>query len=159
MKLFSGECYRTPFDDKSALVQVMAWCCQATSHNLSQCWTISLSPYGVTRPQWVDTDFQSGFSAEFLQHNGIFFPQAPSMMHMIHHCSAPSLIWTNAVVLSIGSLRTNFSQIAFEIQTFSFNKMHLKMSSEKCWPFCLGLNVFSAPGQIKSSCKITASFS
>ena len=25
-------------DDKSTLVQVMAWCCQVTSHYLSQCW-------------------------------------------------------------------------------------------------------------------------
>ena len=40
-------------DDKSTLVQVMAWCRQATSHYLSQCWPRSLSPYGVTRPQWV----------------------------------------------------------------------------------------------------------
>ena len=39
--------------DKSTLVQVMAWCHQATSHYLSQCWPRSLSPYGVTRPQWV----------------------------------------------------------------------------------------------------------
>ena len=28
--------------DKSTLVQVMAWCCQATSHYLSQCWPRSL---------------------------------------------------------------------------------------------------------------------
>ena len=41
-------------DDKSTLVQVMAWCHQATSHYLSQCWPRSLSPYGVTRPQWVN---------------------------------------------------------------------------------------------------------
>ena len=40
-------------DDKSTLVQVMAWCHQATSHYLSQCWLSSLSPYGVTRPPWV----------------------------------------------------------------------------------------------------------
>ena len=39
--------------DQSTLVQVMAWCCQATSHYLSQCWPRSLSPYGVTRPQLV----------------------------------------------------------------------------------------------------------
>ena len=39
---------------KSTLVQVMAWCRQATSHYLSQCWPRSLSPYGVTRPQWVN---------------------------------------------------------------------------------------------------------
>ena len=42
-------------DDQSTLVQVMAWCRQATSHYLSQCWPRSLSPYGVTRPQWVKT--------------------------------------------------------------------------------------------------------
>ena len=32
----------------------MAWCHQATSHNLSQCWPSSVSPYGITRPQWVN---------------------------------------------------------------------------------------------------------
>ena len=42
-------------DDKSALVQVMAWCRQATSHYLSQCWPRSLSPYDVIRPQWVNS--------------------------------------------------------------------------------------------------------
>ena len=40
-------------DDKSTLVQVMAWCRQATSLYLRQCWPRFLSPYGVTRPQWV----------------------------------------------------------------------------------------------------------
>ena len=40
-------------DDKSILVRVMAWCRQATSHLLSQCWPSSMSPYGITRPQWV----------------------------------------------------------------------------------------------------------
>ena len=38
-------------DDKSTLVQVMAW----TSHYLSQCWPRSLLPYDVTKPQWVKT--------------------------------------------------------------------------------------------------------
>ena len=41
-------------DDKSTLVQVMAWCRQATSHYLSQCWPSSLAPCGVTKPQWVN---------------------------------------------------------------------------------------------------------
>ena len=40
-------------DNKSTLVQVMAWCRQATSHYLSQCWPSSMSPHGVTRPQRV----------------------------------------------------------------------------------------------------------
>ena len=42
-------------DDKSTLVQVMVWCRQATSHYLNQCWPRSTSPYGVTRPQWVNS--------------------------------------------------------------------------------------------------------
>ena len=41
-------------DDKSTLVEVMAWCHQATSHYLNQCWPSSMSLYGVTRPQWVN---------------------------------------------------------------------------------------------------------
>ena len=42
-------------DDKSTLVQVMAWCRQATSHYLSQCWPRSMPPYGVARTHWVNT--------------------------------------------------------------------------------------------------------
>ena len=45
---------RLGLTDKSTLVQVMAWCLQATSHYLSQCWPRSMSPNGVTRPQWVN---------------------------------------------------------------------------------------------------------
>ena len=44
-------------DEKSTLVLVMAWCRQATSHYLSQCWPRFMSPYGVTRPQWVNIVF------------------------------------------------------------------------------------------------------
>ena len=40
--------------DKSTLVQVMAWCHQATSHYRNQCWPRSPTPNGVTRPQWVN---------------------------------------------------------------------------------------------------------
>ena len=42
-------------EDQFTLVQVMAWCRQATSHYLSQCWLSSLLPCGVTRPQWVNS--------------------------------------------------------------------------------------------------------
>ena len=40
-------------NEKSTLLQVMAWCHQATSHYLSWCWPKSMSPYGMIRPQWV----------------------------------------------------------------------------------------------------------
>ena len=49
--------------------------------------------------------------------------------------------WTNAGIWLIGPLGTNFSEIFIGIQTFSFKKMHLKMSSAKWRPLCLGLNV------------------
>ena len=37
-------------DGKSILVKVMAWCHQATSRYLSQCWSRFMSPYGITSP-------------------------------------------------------------------------------------------------------------
>ena len=54
-----------------------------------------------------------------------------------------AIIWTNAGMLLIGSLGTNFSEILAEIITFSLKKMYLKVSSAKWRPFCLGLNVLS----------------
>ena len=52
-----------------------------------------------------------------------------------------TIIWTRAGRLLIGPLGTNFREMLIEIDTFSFNKMHLKMLFEKWRPFCLGLNV------------------
>ena len=49
-----------------------------------------------------------------------------------------AIIWTNAGILLIGPLGTNFSEILIGIQTFSFTKMRLKMSSAKWSPFCGG---------------------
>ena len=61
-------------NDKSTLVQVMAWCHQATSHYLSQCWPSSMSPYGVTRPQYVKNKFQWNLNqnTKLLIHENIF---------------------------------------------------------------------------------------
>ena len=52
-----------------------------------------------------------------------------------------AIIWTNAGILLIGPLGTNFIEIVIWIETFSFKKMHLKMSFAKWRPFSLGLNV------------------
>ena len=43
-----------------------------------------------------------------------------------------AIIWTNAGILLIGPLGTNFSEILIEIQAFSLKKIRLKMSSAKC---------------------------
>ena len=60
-----------------------------------------------------------------------------------------AIIWTNAGILLIGPLGTYFSEILIGVQTFSFKKMHLKMSSAKCRPFCPGLNVLRPKWLIK----------
>ena len=52
-----------------------------------------------------------------------------------------AIIWTNVGILLIRPLGTNFSEMLIEIHTFSFKKIHLKMSSRKWRPFCPGLNV------------------
>ena len=50
-----------------------------------------------------------------------------------------TIIWTNAGILLIGPWGINFSENLISIHTFSFKKIHLKMSSAKWRPFCLGL--------------------
>ena len=47
-------------DDRSTLIQVMAWCRWATSHYLGQYWPRSMSPHDFTRSQWIEV-----FSAKF----------------------------------------------------------------------------------------------
>ena len=51
-----------------------------------------------------------------------------------------AIIRTNAGILLIGPLGTNFSEILIGIQIFSIKEMQLKMSSAKWRPFWLGLN-------------------
>ena len=55
-----------------------------------------------------------------------------------------AIIWTNAGILLIGPLGTNFNETSIEIHTFSFKKIHLKLSSGKWRPFCLGHNVLKS---------------
>ena len=55
-----------------------------------------------------------------------------------------TIIWINPAILLIGPFGTNFSDILIEIQTFSFKKIHLKMSFAKWRPF------LSRPQWVKS---------
>ena len=66
-----------------------------------------------------------------------------------------AIIWTSAGILLIGPLGTNFSEILIGIQTFSFTKMHLKMSSAKLRPFCRGLSVLKCLPHLPEANKLT----
>ena len=56
-----------------------------------------------------------------------------------------AISWSNAGILLIGPLGTNFNQIHIEIHNFSFKKIHLKKSSGKWRIFC------SRPQYVKST--------
>ena len=58
-----------------------------------------------------------------------------------------AIIWTNAGILLIRTLGTNFSEILREIHSFSFSNIHLKMSSAKWRLFGLGLNELNMGGK------------
>ena len=62
-----------------------------------------------------------------------------------------AIIWTNAGILLIGPLWTNFSEILIEIRTFSFKKMHLKMSSGK-WIQLISIGIFTLVGSSLVAC-------
>ena len=79
-----------------------------------------------------------------------------------------AITWTNVGILLIWPIRTNFSGMLIEIHTFSFKKIHLKMSSgngghfvsaSMCfnefyirdhWHFFIPINVFSKYTDLRS---------
>ena len=63
-----------------------------------------------------------------------------------------AIIWTNAGILLIWPLGTNFSEISIDVHTFSFQKIHFKMLSGKWRPFCLSFNVLTAWWRVEGSC-------
>ena len=59
-----------------------------------------------------------------------------------------AIIWTNAGILLIEPLGTNFNDMLIEIHKFSFKKFHFNMSSGKWQPSCLGINVLKPDGYV-----------
>ena len=101
--------------------------------------------------------FQEGKFPVFYCHFGVF-----KLTHWVTHICVSKLtiigsdnglspgrrqaiVWINAGILLIEPLGTNFSEIYIEIRTFSLKKMHLKVSSSKWRPFCLGPSVLTWP--------------
>ena len=116
----------------------MTQCLTAPSHYLSQWWLIIKEVTGSVVFTWSQLQRKCsryhicvGNLTSIGSDNGL----SPNRRQAI--------IWTNAGILLIGPLATNFSEILIEIHTFSFKKMHLKMLSGKWRPSCLGLNVLT----------------
>ena len=129
---------QVPTNEKSTLVQVIAWCwChQATNHCLSRCWPRSLLPYGIT----------SMLGHNVLTHWGRATHICVGKLTIIGSDNGLSpgrrqaIIWTIAGILLIGSLGTNLGNFNRNsnifIQENAFENVVCKMAS-----ICLGLNV------------------
>ena len=67
----------------AASVHVIAWYRQATGHYLNQCWSRSLTPYGVIRPQWIIISVRwHCFSPRSLYHQGPLLPTKLALTSM-----------------------------------------------------------------------------
>ena len=134
---------------------LVAW--SVASHYLKQCWNIVNC---VKIPMFLFKamllEFSSAGLSFFFNHykdaimcenqarispmlvaSGWFRPGSRTLWHGPHQ----AIIWTNDEILLIVPLGTNLSKILIQIHTFSFKKIHLKMSAGKWRIFCLGLNV------------------
>ena len=143
-------------DDKWTLVQMMAKCCQATIHYLNYRWLGFMVWYDVTRHHWIKNTnlyiihIQTIFFISLPKREGWGVAYIGCLTHwgrVTHICVSKfsilgsdnglspgwrqAIIWTNAGILLIGPLGTNFNGILSKIQTFSFKKMRFKTSSAK----------------------------
>ena len=64
--------------------------------------------------------------------------------HLFRQClvswpASSHFLWTNAGILLVEPSGTNFSGILIEIHTFSFKKMHVKMSGKCCHFVCASM--------------------
>ena len=73
-------------DDLSAMIQVVAWCCQAASHYLSQCWPSTMM-VSTSRQQWVNSKFNSRNLLYWLWLlRCVFHSSHVTCFHCVLHC-------------------------------------------------------------------------
>ena len=137
-KISLGWMPQNPTDGKSTLVQVMAWCYQATGYGLSQCWPRSLSPNGITRPEWVNFGCTVRFG-EILSVilNAVIRWMKIKIQHqryswmiyiskfVVSIMSADGLAPSDASCTSVASVMTEFGSTLFKI----FNETSQNLSS------------------------------
>ena len=113
-------------DDQSTLVQVMALCRQATSHYLNQCWHRPMSPYGVTRPQWVN----SLWPTDVIRWHWAGSPLAQVMAcclmapsHCLNQCYLPSVMSNDIHLRAISQEipQPSITKISFRITYLIFH--------------------------------------
>ena len=131
-------------DDKSTLVQGMAWCHQAASHYLNQCWPRSLPPYGITRPQWVKSIVNSLGPSD-----AIWWHRSGSTLTQVMACclTAPSH-YLNQCWLITGEVIHNYiwSISHRKCSKISILDMHLKATNFRLQQYVPGANELTFEG-------------
>ena len=112
-------------DDKSALVQVMAWCHQAHGRKF------------LVRV-YSEESYDDNIICFILENGSITVSLRYEHVVISKPGWRQAIIWTKAVILLIVPLGINFSENWTKILTFSFKKMCLKTSSAKWQPYCPG---------------------
>ena len=120
--------------DKSTLVQIMAWCRQATSHYLNQYWPRSMSSYGVTRPQNVNHTFASMGPTQV---HSFFYDAAIWEIKSGFNDTSASMVYTE-VLLSFNTYYTvQFLPLGLMLSVGIENRGHWLWPSRSFWPFWL----------------------
>ena len=94
-----------------------------------------------------------------INRNGIlvFLTHWGQVMHINGSNNGLSSVWCQAIIRSnaglllIGLIGTNFSEIVIKTQQFSLKKINFTMVYAK-WPFCLSLNVLTHWGRVTYIC-------
>ena len=142
----------------------MACCLTVPRHYLNQCSLIKRYRLAFTQEQFHECSWNWSVTRvrrlHFSTHWGRVTHICVSKLNVIGSDNGLSpgprrqaIIWTNAGILLIRTLGTNFSEIWNEIHAFSFKKMRLKMSSAKWRPFCLGLHVLKSLPHLPGTCQ------
>ena len=130
-------------DDYSALVQVMAWCRQATSHYLSQCWHSFISPYiscryiyVVIMPQW-ETSYPSMGCTTQLRIKSIIslrYSSIDSPLRMGIHFAKVNVLCASTASSSSSSSKYFYSRkyITYAITEWRLKPVRVYMSRHSC---------------------------
>ena len=119
----------------------MAWCRQATNHYLTQYWVISISPYGITRLQYLATREQRWL---IMYYNCVSFLQKRNLLIVLLYCttramSAGRYFLQNQDILSV----------LFETNSIGFNILWKTENFYVQWVFWRCIFSFSSLNKLK----------
>ena len=137
-------------DDKSTLVQVMAWCCQATNNYLNQCWPRPPTPYGVTKPQWVNSLWLGNSIWRHRSGSALSLVMACCLMALSRYLNQCWLTWLIINKVQCHSSEGNFTKATSAINCSGWNCQPWPSRSQN-WMFVYFIITLSRSQQFPTS--------